>query len=177
MGKKNHGLHVYYLISIFVLFAIGISLAGYFYYYQQKQRLLQLAKDNLSSIAKLKAGQIENWRQERFNDASFIFHSEAITLQFEQFLKNPNGREECDAMLGWMEPMFKNQQYISMDLFSISGRHLFCILGDTCKASVYESDVFKEAIRSKKVIFADLHVQCTWDLLYLLSRSARILRC
>jgi len=54
MGKKIHRLHIFYLISIFVLFAIGLPLAGYFYYYQQKQRLLQLAKDNLSSIAKLK---------------------------------------------------------------------------------------------------------------------------
>jgi two-component system, cell cycle sensor histidine kinase and response regulator CckA len=158
MGKKMRRLHAFYLISIFVLFAIGLSLAGYFYYYQQKQRLLQLAKDNLSSIAKLKVGQIENWRQERFNDASFIFHNEAITLQFERFLKKPNGREECDVMLGWMTPMFKNRQYVGMDLFSMNGRHLFCILDDSCKASVYENDIFKEAIRTKKVLFADLHV-------------------
>jgi PAS domain S-box-containing protein len=158
MGKKIRRLHAFYLISIFVLFAIVLSLAGYFYYYQQKEKLLQLAKDNLSSIAKLKIGQIENWRQERFNDASFIFHNEAITLQFEQFLKNPNGREECDAMLGWMAPMFKNRQYVSMDLFSISGKHLFCILDDSSKVSAYENDIFKEAIRTKKVLFADLHV-------------------
>jgi PAS domain S-box-containing protein len=158
MGKKNRRLHAFYLMSIFVLFAIGLSLAGYFYYYQQKQRLLQLAKDNLSSIAKLKGGQIENWRQERFNDASFIFHSDAISLQFEQFLKNPNSRKERAAMLGWMTPMFKNRQYVSMDIFSKSGSHLFCILDDSCKASVYEKDIFAEAIRTKKVLFADLHV-------------------
>jgi len=158
MEKKNRRLHAFYLISIFVLFAIGLSLAGYFYYFQQKQRLLQLAKDNLSSIAKLKGGQIENWRQERFNDASFIFHSEAITLQFEQFLKNPNGRKERDAMLGWMAPMFKNRQYVSMDIFSKSGSQLFCILDDSCKTSVNENDIFQEAIRTKKVLFADLHV-------------------
>jgi two-component system, cell cycle sensor histidine kinase and response regulator CckA len=161
MGKKNHRFHAIYLISIFTFFAICLSLAGYFYYYQQKQRLLQLAKDNLSSIAKLKAGQIENWRQERFNDASFIFHNEAISMQFEQFLKKPIGRKERDAMLGWMTPMFKNQQYISMDLFSLSGRHLFNILNDSNKASVYENGVIKEAIRIKKVLFVDLHVHNT----------------
>jgi PAS domain S-box-containing protein len=158
MENKIRRFHAFYLISIFILFAIGLSLAGYFYYYQQKQRLLQLAKDNLSSIAKLKAGQIENWRQERFNDASFIFHNEAIAQQFEQFLKKPNSRNECDAMLGWMSPMFKNRQYVSMDFFSTSGRHLFCILDDSCKASVYENDVLDEAIHTKKVLFADLHV-------------------
>src|SRR5271157_3991189 len=98
MKKETHRLHAFYLVSIFVFFALCLSLAGYFYYYQQKQRLLQLAKDNLSSIAKLKAGQIENWRQERFNDASFIFHNEAISLQYEQFLKKLKGRRERDAM-------------------------------------------------------------------------------
>jgi len=54
--------------------------------------------------------------------------------------------------------MFKNRQYVSMDLFSMDGRHLFCVLGDSCKSSVYENEIFREANRLKKVLFADLHV-------------------
>jgi two-component system, cell cycle sensor histidine kinase and response regulator CckA len=158
MKKNILRFQAFYLVSFFVLFAVGLSLAGYFYFYQQKQRLMRSANDNLLSIAKLKIGQIENWRLERMNDANFIFHSEAISRQFLDFFRNPNGHKEREAMLGWMEPMFKNRQYVSMDIYDSGRRHLFCILNDSCKTSAYENDIMTEAAREKQVLFSDLHL-------------------
>jgi two-component system, cell cycle sensor histidine kinase and response regulator CckA len=159
MKKQIRFFQAFYLVSFFVLFAIGLSLAGYYFYHYQQKRLLQTAKDNLSSIAKLKVEQIENWRQERINDASFIFRSEAIAQQLSHFLKNPAGQAERNAILGWITPMFKNRQYVSMDIIGANGVPLFSNLNDSCTLSNDESKTFQEAMERKRILFVDLHIQ------------------
>lgn len=157
MKKQPVFFQAFYLISFFVLFAIGLSLVGYFIYHRQHQRLLQTAKDNLSSIAKLKVEQIENWRQERINDANFIFQSNEIIQEFDEFLKKPAGLKERQMMLSWMMPMFKNRQYISMDILDKHGTQLFGVENESYRINSYEQSIIRNAIQGKQILFIDLH--------------------
>ena len=94
-------------ISIFIALTASILLFGNGYYQLIRKRLIHKEEINLNAIAELKISQIQEWRNERMRDATYIFANENRLNQIREYLKNPNDKEKAVDLTGWMQ-LFKN---------------------------------------------------------------------
>lgn len=64
------GLARWVWVALFVLGTCALLTGGYKYYQSETERIRQEKYQEIAAIGKLKAGQIEQWRQERLGDIS-----------------------------------------------------------------------------------------------------------
>ena len=64
------GLARWVWVALFVLGTCALLTGGYKYYQSETERIRQEKYQEIAAIGKLKAGQIEQWRQERLSDIS-----------------------------------------------------------------------------------------------------------
>ena len=98
------------LVVIFLLFSATIILTGIFYLESQKKRIFKEQEDNLSAIASLKIGQIEDWRRERLADAAVIALNKPLIRSIEGFLGG-NNREARTDLSDWMKSLIREYDY------------------------------------------------------------------
>ncbi|MDH4100090.1 MAG: PAS domain S-box protein, partial [Nitrospirota bacterium] len=70
--KNRESPYLYSLVAVFVFLAMGIAVAGYFYYRHNAQALIQTSQKQLISIADLTVTLIKSWREERLGDATVL---------------------------------------------------------------------------------------------------------
>ncbi len=69
MDKSNHvGPPRWVWKIIFIVFALALLGGGYAYYRHETDRITQQKYEEIAAIGRLKAGQIEQWRQEQIKD-------------------------------------------------------------------------------------------------------------
>lgn len=72
-AKDDSWKFPWYLIVIFLILSIGISITGYLYYKNQEAYIKKEKQQELSAIIALKIEQIISWRQERIDFASALW--------------------------------------------------------------------------------------------------------
>jgi PAS domain S-box-containing protein len=144
-------------ILIFILFSLGISAAGYYFFEYQKKIIKEEKRDQLSAIADLKVSQIETWRKNCLQDAAIIHESPFVADHIQQFLKYPQATKEKKEILEWMASIRKYSRYQSLHLLDKRGK---VRLSAPAGQEVLGPDARRlaaEAMREKKVIFSDLY--------------------
>jgi len=81
-----------WLGTILALSLVVLSAGGVWFYRHQEQTTRQEAEGLLAAIARLKADQIANWRQERRADAAQLMEHPLMPQLVAQFLAQPNCR-------------------------------------------------------------------------------------
>jgi sensor domain CHASE-containing protein len=114
-------------ILIFLLLAIGIGVAGYFYFESQKEQIRKEKQDELSAVAELKANQISRWRREQVRDAEAVFENTFIIRHLQQFLVNPTAPAIREEILSWMLSIQKLYNYKNVFLLDRKGNILLSI--------------------------------------------------
>ena len=147
----------WHLVFVFFILSVAIALIGYFFYRDQREHIKTDKQQELSAIADLKIKQIQNWRNERIRDASFIFNNANIADPIENLQKYPASPEVKQEILSWVTAMYKNLQYKNMCIVSNQGKVLISIPENPPPISSYIKAHLSEAIQSKKIIFSDLY--------------------
>jgi cell division protein YceG involved in septum cleavage len=78
------------LVLIFLLFSLAIIVMGLFYYESQRKNIFTEQENNLSAIATLKIGQIQQWHSERLRDAFVIRDNRLFIRSIKQYLYDKN---------------------------------------------------------------------------------------
>ena len=117
----------WHLVIVFFILSVAIALIGYYFYRDQREHIKIGKQQELSAIADLKVKQIQNWRNERIRDASFIFNNAEIADQIENLQKYPSSPEVKQNKVSWMTAMYKNLQYKNMCIVSNQGKVLVSI--------------------------------------------------
>ena len=76
-------------LLIFALLAVGIVAAGYSYYCHHQKVFLAEVDRQLTSIAELKVGELEQWREDRQTDASLFFQEPNLLRSRESLFQEP----------------------------------------------------------------------------------------
>lgn len=76
-------------VSIFLFAAVALSVAGYKYYSFETERIRQDRYSDLAAIAKLKVGQIREWRKARLADVRRLAKDPLFRRAVQAFLREP----------------------------------------------------------------------------------------
>ena len=84
------GLARWLWVALFVLGTCALLTGGYKYYQSETERIRQEKYQEIAAIGKLKAGQIEQWRQERLGDISRSSKAPFFGQAIREWLRDTN---------------------------------------------------------------------------------------
>lgn len=145
-----------YLIIIYVLFTIGILLTGIFYYYAQKNRVLDEHTDDLIAVSTLKSGQIQSWLKERKGDANITRDNVEFIKAAELFFKSGSDYSS-NSIMKWLGSIKSNFDYGNIMLLDerLKVRLTLDEL-DTIPGEIIE-DEMQDLKRNHNIVFTDFH--------------------
>ena len=114
-----------YLIAIFLCLGLIVPLFGIGIAKVYGPRVQQTAYNDLSSIAELKAGQIENWLQERLADANELTERYTIIEMAERWVRRGDIKAR-DYVLSRMATLARAHGYDSV-LLDVNGKRVLAL--------------------------------------------------
>ncbi|MBI5602022.1 MAG: PAS domain S-box protein, partial [Deltaproteobacteria bacterium] len=144
------------LILIFLLLSLGITLAGYLYYIEQKGHFKREKGEELSAIADLKVNQIINWRRERMGDAALVLGNSTIGRRVQRFLSGDSNPEIKEEIQAWISSLQHNQ-YDNILLLDLKGRVRYFVPKKEKEIGPDARQLTLEAVKTKKAILSDLY--------------------
>ena len=161
MGKTNINPDIkktfpWRLAVIFLLFSFVIIIMGIYYYRYEKNRIFAEQENNLSAIATLKIGQIQQWHSERLRDAFVIRDNRLFIRSIEQYLYDKNAGLK-DELLYWMQSVSRGTDYFNVLLTDTTFKVRLSVLkSDTVAGEVIEHDL-RHVLKEQNIIMTDLH--------------------
>ncbi|MCX6545496.1 MAG: PAS domain-containing protein [Acidobacteria bacterium] len=145
------------LVSILVLLSAGIVATGYIYYRNYEQRYRAEVERQLSVIADLKVGQLEQYRKERLGDGAVLHRNASFSDLVRRFLGRPEDANAHQQLRAWIGAYQSHYQYDRVFLLDATGV-LRMSAPDSSQAvtSVLMARV-PEILRSNQVIFQDFY--------------------
>lgn len=137
---------------IFTLLAAG----GVYYLRIQQAEAREGTFQDLDAVVNLKSQQIEQWRQERMDDARFLQRSPRVSADVAVFLAAPGDPAAREAMLGWLQPMLGRGRYVSIRLHDATGRLLLVVPGPAGPDDSNPGNTFAGALSRANVVLGDL---------------------
>ena len=147
----------YPLVLIFALIAAGIVTSGYFYYQNYEQQFRTEVERQLSAIAELKAGELEQYRKERLGDATTFFKNAAFSGLVRRFLDHPEDAETQEQLRAWLDKYQTYYQYDRVFLLDAQGVERMSTPVTAAPVSAVVSRRIAEVLRSREIAFQDFH--------------------
>jgi PAS domain S-box-containing protein len=110
------------LLGVFLLLSGALGLGGDYYFRRQRQAFEADTHSKLQAIADLKAQQIDNWRQERINDATFFIKASMIRERFRRYLAHPEDAALKREISEWLALLQRPNRYEQIFLLDGHGR-------------------------------------------------------
>lgn len=146
-----------HLVIVFIMLAVGIAVAGYFYYRNQQENIKHHAQRSIAAIAELKANNIEKWRNEHLTDAAVIYKDPLLSEHVAAWLRNPEDVGNRQKILRWMESLREHREYKGVFLVDTSGAGLLSVPEGVCPGNA-ASDRIRRVIHEKRPTLSNLHV-------------------
>lgn len=157
-------------IAPFLLLFMLIIVAAteYLYIRQQYRAAKKAAQTEISSVANLKAGQIENWYKDRIKDAEIVSNNIILQMKVQLLFSNPDNADLKQEILQWMVTQQKYYEYKLMVLYDSEGRPLLSVPEGLAAFDISHNQYFQAALRSKDILPIDLHKDHdTWKYIHL----------
>ena len=145
------------LAWFFLVFTLGIIITGALFYRSQKKRISLEQERNLAAISILKIGQIENWYNERKDDAEVIINSEMLVRSVDTYLTGRMPAGDLKALKEWMKTISESYDYCGVLILDSSMNVRLTIVESDSLAVDGIRDELTEAKKSKRIIMTDLH--------------------
>ena len=152
----------YSLILIFALASAGILAAGYFYFRGYEQRFVAEKKNELSTIARLKADELIHWRTERVGDAGLFYKNAGFAALARRFIDAPQDASAGEQLHTWLGKLASYSDSDRVSLLDARGRERMSV---PAKSEAIDLDIVRavpKALQSGGVEFLDLY-RCEHD--------------
>ncbi|MBA4349246.1 MAG: hypothetical protein C0415_04565, partial [Thermodesulfovibrio sp.] len=146
----------YHLIFIFFLLSAGIGIAGHYYYENQREHIKKDKMYELSTLASIKVSRIQSWLGERHGDAKLVLENPYFTEHVREWMKNPS-EKETNKIIKLMKAFQNSNQYDNVLLLDTKGNILLSAKNQNGRLGLEAKRLVKEAIRTKKEVFSDIH--------------------
>ena len=156
-SRPSRGWIVSIPLLTFMLLSAGIGTVGYTYFTHQIVAARQVAQDNLSSIADLKAAQIVAWYRERTGDAHAIFNSPVMQAKAREFLCGSSNARTREELTATMQSVQEQYGYLSVGLYRADGAPLSCVPAKPHPGMPCGDRDFHAALLAKDVLVTDIH--------------------
>jgi len=148
----------YLLVLIFLIMSSGIITVGYLYYSNYKTHIRTEVEKQLSSIGKLKANELANWREDCLEDGSVFYKNAAFTELVRKYFDDPNDQNAQKQLRTWLSCFQAAQRYDGVFLLDNQYRKKI-ICPDVPEQPVsYVSQQSSEILQSGEIAFEDFYV-------------------
>ncbi|NPV67436.1 MAG: PAS domain S-box protein [Anaerolineae bacterium] len=144
------------LMVILVLVLLGVLAGGGVLYYTQYQHLLNMARQELQTIARLKVDQIMAWRQDHLADAAAF--SETLFSEVVQYWMNNPQDSAIEALLTRFRALQEYDSYDDVLLVDAAGTVRLSLSGDLTPLPGESAQALATAWRERRPALTDLHV-------------------
>jgi PAS domain S-box-containing protein len=146
-----------FLLAVFVLFSSGIFLAGYQYYEREEAEFRRAAADQLSAIAELKVGRIEEWRTDWVAQAKVFASVPLIADHVRQLVLNPRDASCVEQVKGWMGNIVTLYGYESVVVADPGGNGVLSVPAGQEMFSLYSKATLLQAMRERDIVLSDFY--------------------
>ncbi|MEI6351610.1 MAG: PAS domain S-box protein [Verrucomicrobiota bacterium] len=139
------------------MIAVALLSGGYWYYRSETQEIRRNSHENLAAIAKMKMGQIVQWRTERLYDARRAASGPVLRREALNLIQHPNASETWEDLRTVMQIDEEEGLYENVLLVGLDGKLLFAARDpDTAAFSPETKRAVAEAFASKTAVLSDL---------------------
>jgi PAS domain S-box-containing protein len=143
------------LLTIFLLLATGIGIAGRQYYIVQRQAAEARERDQLSAIAEIKVRQVAAWREARLNDAEAITANAMMVPAIQRVLDGRADPATQAEVRVWMRELCSHS-YANAILADVRGV-VHMAEGRSTDARLHYAALANQVLETNKVVFRDFH--------------------
>ncbi len=156
--KRNLGDPARWLWLILFVAATVILLAGaYGYYRHETERIRQEKYQELAAIGKLKAAQIQQWRQEWLQDVEAVAKGPMFNRAINEWLSEPVRRSPSKVLQERLAAVQQEGRYVDAVLLDLNGQELLSASGRPESMTAAEENAVQYAIANRSSVFADMH--------------------
>jgi PAS domain S-box-containing protein len=152
---RQHSMVIFFLI--FIVLAAGIIGAGYVYYRNFREQFRTEVKNNLSTIADLKKGELAEWRSQRLKDAEVLFKNPAFSILVQRSLEQPDPTGALNRLKAWLDAIKNAYQYDRVFLLDAQGRERASAPEISEAVAPHVKEALPDALRSDQVTFQDFY--------------------
>lgn len=148
----------WFLVAVFLLMTAGIITTGYFYFGEQKAKMVLDTYQSLELITELKASELETWRKERLYDAKTIFKNPTIPKLVEKwFTGNGHDTELKTELIDWMKAVRNIRDYEGIYILDTNGNVRLSNTDSETRLDEEEKNLAKHALQTKEITFSDFY--------------------
>ena len=147
----------YALLSVFIILAAGIVVAGHLYYRNHEIHHRTEAERELTAIADLKTGEIVQWRRERLGDASVLYRNASFSAVVKRSFDKPGDGNAQKQLRTWLQQVQTANSYNRVRLYDALGIERMTVPDTGEPAASTFSRRASEALRSGRIVFEDFY--------------------
>lgn len=163
--KELHAQGIFVLI--FALMSAGILSAGYLSYSEFKQKYRTQIENSLSGIAKLKVFELQQWLQERSQDADILFENPIVADLIKRYLEQPENHLIRSTLHQSFSKYLSCTQYDHIALYDTLGVEKISVPHGTRVSEPDFSMTIREALMKRRVDFIDFRKDSSNGKIYL----------
>lgn len=145
------------LLGIFGALTAGILAAAYLHYRTYEQHFRAAVERQLSSIADLKTGELEQWRKERLEDARILFKNPSLTALVRRFVENPGDADAGSQLRLWLGKMQVGHDFDAVHLLDPQGVARLSSPAGIATPAESQVEVVRDCLHSGQVAFLDFY--------------------
>jgi len=144
------------LVGTYILVLVLILSGGILLYHEQEQQARAQIDGQLLSIAGLKTGQIEQWRNERLSHAKVLSGNTIFARAAQQWLKTPNPTAR-QRLRDYFLSLKQNYGYANIVLLDTEGRVSLRLYPTSVALSPDVVELVREALKNRVPLHGTLH--------------------
>jgi PAS domain S-box-containing protein len=139
------------------MLVISVCIIGIVYIIFESEQMKVSIREDLSTIADLKATQIANWKAERSEDAKQMHESPLFQHIAAQYLENRQDTNSRQLLTQWMNVFYQQNDYCRIALLGTEGELVLSIPDKQGNPAPSHKDYLDEAVETGKIVMIDLH--------------------
>ncbi|MCF8231188.1 MAG: PAS domain S-box protein [Bacteroidales bacterium] len=144
-----------HVVGLIVLFSLLLVAGGYFYYKYKTREIRQEKHQDLATIAKMKAGQINQWRKERMSEVKFFSTDPFFIDNSEELIRKTIRNSPRFQMIERLSHIKSRHGYRNIFIVTKEYEKIFSLLS----ASIAQTGPLTEQYVDS--VFAGKHIQTT----------------
>jgi PAS domain S-box-containing protein len=144
-------------LLVFAATSVGIALGGISLGQREQRRDLDVAYEQLSAVAQLKARQISEWRQERQAGARALADWPGFAPAVQRWLGRPDDPRLSEDVRRYLTASRDNLGYVDVQVCSTAGRLLSASPHGPTRPDDGLLHLVREAADTRRVVISEMH--------------------
>jgi PAS domain S-box-containing protein len=145
------------LVLLLLLLAVGIITVGHLYFRSHATHYRAEVERELSSVARLKAAALAQYRRERLGDGSILFRNATVSSLLQSVLDNPaDGKAEAE-LWNWLGKVQAHYEYDRVFVLDAQGAVRMSVPEATGPIAAVIARGAAEALRSREMALQDFY--------------------